>query len=100
MRMRLLIAALVLAAGSATALAATPFTGKVAAIEKQHLCVVVTAKPEAWMKKGAKVRVLGGRATIVNVEPDTICVVSPNAAKAKVGASITLEKPRPTATGC
>lgn len=85
--------------GTATALAA-PFTAKVAAVNKSHVCLVVSQAPEAWMKKGAKVRVFGGKAMIVNVVPDTICVMSPNAGKAKVGATVPIEKPRAGAAGC
>lgn len=99
MHKRFVLAALILVVGAAAALAG-PLSGKVAVISKQHVCVVVDGKPEAWMKKGAKVRVLGGKAVIVNAAPDTICVTTPNATKAKVGASITLEKPRPNAAGC
>ncbi len=100
MRNRLLLAALAVALGASAALAAAPFTGKIAVVNKQHICILVSAKPEVWMKKGAKVRVLGGRATIVNVVADTLCVVSPKAAGAKVGEKVTLEKPRAGATGC
>ncbi|MCC6653173.1 MAG: hypothetical protein IT348_18615 [Candidatus Eisenbacteria bacterium] len=96
---RVTLAGLLLAAGAATAIAA-PFTAKVAVVNKQHVCLLITAEPEPWMKKGAKVRVFGGKAMIINIVADTICVTSPNAAKAKVGATVTLEKPRAGAAGC
>lgn len=96
---RVTLAGLLLAAGAAAAIAA-PFAAKVAVVNKQHVCLVITAKPEPWMKKGAKARVLGGKAMIVNVVADTICVTSPNAGKAKVGAPVTIEKPRAGAAGC
>lgn len=99
MLQKLALAMIVLMLGGSAALAA-PATGKVAVVAKQHVCIVLSAKPEAWMKKGGYVRALGGRCTIVNVAPDTLCIQSSNAAKAKVGASVTLEKPRAGAAGC
>ncbi len=98
--MKSLTTAFLIAVVAPAAVHAAPMNAKVAVIEKPHVCLVMSAKPEAWMKKGANIRVFGGKAKIVNVAGDTLCVTSPNAAKAKVGATVTLEKPRPNAAGC
>ncbi|MBK7367819.1 MAG: hypothetical protein IPJ04_07855 [Candidatus Eisenbacteria bacterium] len=98
--MRTFAAAVLLVAVAPVAALAAPMNAKVAVIDKPHVCLVVSAKPEAWMKKGANIRVFGGKAKIVNIVGDTLCVTSPNSAKAKVGTTVTLEKPRPNAAGC
>ncbi len=98
--LKTLAVALLFAAVVPVAAFAAPSSAKVAVIDKPHVCLVMAAKPEAWMKKGANIRVFGGKAKIVNIVGDTLCVTSPNSAKAKVGATVTLEKPRPNAAGC
>ena len=95
-----LFAACAIAALVPATAAAAPLTAKVAVVDKPHVCLVLNGKPEAWVKKGANVRVFGGKAKVVNIAGDTLCVTTSNAAKAKPGATVPVEKPRPGAAGC
>lgn len=89
-----------LLAGFATAALAAPITGKVIKVQDKQVRVVLSVKPAVWMKKGAFVRFLGGRSTLTAVGGDTLTITTPNAAKTKVGESVTVEKPRASAAGC
>ena len=99
MMRRLVLTAVVLACVATSALAA-PMTGKVAGIKKQEVRVVVAGKPADWVKKGAKIRFLGTKGWVVGVAADTVTISTPKASTTKVGATVTLEKPVPTAVGC
>jgi hypothetical protein len=97
---RLAFALVLLALGASLALAA-PMSGKVISINKPEVRVVVKGKLADWVKKGAPVRFLSMRGTITGVSADTVSISSPKAEKTKVGAIVTLEKPRsPSAAGC
>jgi len=96
---RLALTALFLAIGVAAAFAA-PMPGKVVAVDKQDVRVIVTGKLPAWAKKGASVKFLGARATITGVASDTLTIRSPRAAKTKAGEAVTLDQFKATAAGC
>lgn len=83
-----------------TAALAAPMAGKVVAVKKQDVRVVVTGKPADWMKKGTAVKFLGTRGKITGVAADTVTITSPNAAKTKVGAAVTFDKAPATGAGC
>jgi hypothetical protein len=85
---------------AATAAFAAPMSGKVVAVKKLEVRVVVTGKLADWVKKGAGVSFLGTRGKIAGVAADTVIISSPNAAKTKAGAAVTFDKPRATAGGC
>lgn len=88
-----------LLAFAATAIAA-PMSGKVAAVRKQDVKVVVTGKLAEWAKKGTAVKFLGIKGTITSVAGDTLTIASPKAATAKVGDAVTFDKARATGAGC
>ncbi len=96
---RLALACLVTAFAASAALAA-PMTGKVLQVQKKQVRLVLTSKAADWVKKGAAVRFLGARGTIVSVAKDTLVVSTPNAAKTKPGETVTLDKPRAGVAGC
>lgn len=96
---RIALALALVALGASVALAA-PLTGKVLTVEKEQLRVVLNAKPESWIKKGGKVRVLEGRGLIVEIAGDTLVISTPKAEKAKVGDEIKILKPRAGVAGC
>jgi hypothetical protein len=96
---RFALSVVLLALGASVAFAA-PLTGKVITVEKEQLRVVLNAKPESWIKKGGKVRVLEGRAFVVEIAGDTLTLSTPKAEKAKVGDEIKILKPRAGVAGC
>jgi hypothetical protein len=100
MLIRRLVTLLALLAFSATAAFAAPMSGKVSSINKQVVRVIVTGKIAPWVKKGASVKFLGAKAVLTAVAKDTLTITTPKAAKAKVGAAVTIDKSGATATGC
>lgn len=96
---RLALTLALLAFGTAAALAA-PLNGKVTAIDKDKVQVVVAGKLADWVKKGNPVRFLGTKGKIVSVSADTVTIATPKSGTAKVGQAVTLEKPRPGVSGC
>jgi hypothetical protein len=96
---RMALTCALLAVAVTTALAA-PMAGKVVAINKKDVRVVVTGKQPVWVKKGTAVKFLGARSTITAVASDTITIAAPNAAKTKVGAAVTFDKASATGAGC
>jgi hypothetical protein len=96
---RLALTGALLAIVATTALAA-PMSGKVVAIKKLDVRVVITGKAPAWVAKGTGVSFLGTRGKITGVAADTVTITSPNAAKTKVGAAVTFDKARASAAGC
>ncbi len=89
-----------LVATAASAAPVAPVKGKVVGIDKKRVKVVVAEKLPAWAKKGVNVRFLEIKSLIVAISADTVTISSPNAAKAKVGADVTIEKPKAGLAGC
>jgi hypothetical protein len=99
MMKRMLLALLVLGVFAATAWAAGP-GGNVIAVQKNKVKLVTSAAPEAWVKKGAAVKILGRKGTIVEVKADTVSITTTKALSLKVGDTVSFEKIRATAGGC
>ncbi len=100
---RFALALVTLAFGATAAAAApppAPMNAKVIAINKDTVQVVLEGKAADWMKKGGKVRFLGGRAYIVAIATDTLSITTPKSSQTKVGAAVKLEKPRAGVSGC
>lgn len=96
---RIVLTFVFLALAAASAFAA-PLTANVIAVEKEQLRVVLNARPDSWVKKGAKVRVLESKAIIVEMVADTLTLSTTKADKAKVGDEIKILKPRAGVAGC
>ena len=92
--------ALVLVTLGVTVALAAPVKGKVVAIDKNRVTVVVAEKLPTWAKKGMNVRFLEARSLIVAISADTVTISCPKAAKTKVGSAVTLEKPKAGVAGC
>jgi hypothetical protein len=74
--------------------------GTVLASEKTRVRLVLTAAPEPWMKKGAAVRILGGRGAILEVKEDSLWISTSKARKLAPGDAVPFEKARSTSGGC
>ncbi len=98
--MRRLLITVVMLAVMATAAMAAPQSGKVIKIQNKEVSLVLGAKPAIWVKKGGPVRFLGARAMVVSIASDTLVLSTPNAAKTKVGETVTIDKPRASGAGC
>jgi hypothetical protein len=99
MTKRILLALLVLGVFAASAWAAG-VGGKVIAVQKNKVKLVTSAAPEAWVKKGAAVKILGGKGTILEVKADTVSITATKPLSLKVGDAVSFEKLRSTAGGC
>lgn len=99
MMKRMLLGLLALGVLATTAWAAG-VVGKVIAVQKNKVTLVMPAAPEAWIKKGAAVRVQGGRGTIVDVKADTVSITTAKPLSVRPGDDLTFEKARSTAGGC
>ncbi|MCC6651422.1 MAG: hypothetical protein IT348_09780 [Candidatus Eisenbacteria bacterium] len=74
--------------------------GTVVSSEKSRVRLVLTGAAEPWIKKGAPVRILGGRGAILEVKGDTLTISTPKARTLGPGDAVTFEKPRSTSGGC
>lgn len=79
---------------------AAPMAGKVAAVKDKEVQVTVTGKLADWVKKGAAVKFLGAKGTIVSVAGSVVTISSPKAVKAKAGDAVNFDKFKATAGGC
>ena len=79
---------------AASAFAAGPLAGKVAAVEGEKVSVTVEKGVPAWVKKGVTVQALGGAPQVVDVKGNVV-VLKFNKAKAaaiKVDSSVTISE--------
>ena len=70
---------------------AAGLNGKVTASDKGNVTVTVD-KAEAWLSKGAVVKMAGGTARVVSLEGTTVTLKSSKAAKLKAGDAVVIEQ--------
>jgi hypothetical protein len=96
---RVILAGLVVGVFAAAAWAAG-VGGTVIAVQKNKVRLVTAAAPEAWVKKGVAVKILGSKGTIMEVKADTVSITSTKPLSLKVGDTVSFEKVRSTSGGC
>ncbi len=96
-RLALTIALLLVCVAAAIA---APIGGKITGVKDKDVQVTVTAKLADWVKKGAAVKFLGVKGTVLSVAGNVVTITSPKADKAKVGDPVTFDKFKATAGGC